>query len=622
MDELQRQKMIQELEKKIAELPVGYISKKTINGKIQYYHQWTEGGKKRSQYLRDGEMEPLREQIEQRKSLQAQLKELRSGMPKVRQPKLDFETSVIIGKGLEAMSQGVKNWELRDCFDQLEGYLYGKEYDRVCLVFGLRRTGKTTMLRQAIGRMTKENLSRTAYIKARRNDNMAMMNRDLKKLFDAGFQYVFIDEVTLMEDFIDSAALFSDVFAAMGMKIVLSGTDSLGFWLAMDQELYDRAKPIHTTFIPYREYSRLLGIDSIDEYIRYGGTLRAGELAFDDEDVNAQDASFRDDESTRRYIDTAICRNIQHSLACYEAGGHFRHLYSLYEAGELTSAINRIIEDMNHRFLISVLTDDFRSHDLRLTAANLRKERDPEKRTDVLDRVDTEAVTRRLMELLDIRNKEEQSIGITPAHIAEIKQYLSALELIVDCPIETTEPETKPLEHILFTQPGMRYCQAQALVHVLLKDPQFSELSEYEKTRVSDRILEEVRGRMMEDIVLLETMKAADRDHRIFKLQFEVGEFDMVIYDQKENCCDIFEIKHSSTQVPLQYRHLMDEDKCRRTEKRFGTIRGRYVLYRGEDIQMENGVQYRNVESYLKELPNFEMQQSADLIPQTLGPVL
>lgn len=622
MDELQRQKMIQELEKKIAELPVGYISKKTINGKIQYYHQWTEGGKKRSQYLRDGEMEPLREQIEQRKSLQAQLKELRTGMPKVRQPKLDFETSVIIGKGLEAMSQGVKNWELRDCFDQLEGYLYGKEYDRVCLVFGLRRTGKTTMLRQAIGRMTKENLSRTAYIKARRNDNMAMMNRDLKKLFDAGLRYVFIDEVTLMEDFIDSAALFSDVFAAMGMKIVLSGTDSLGFWLAMDQELYDRAKPIHTTFIPYREYSRLLGIDSIDEYIRYGGTLRAGELAFDDEDVNAQDASFRDDESTRRYIDTAICRNIQHSLACYEAGGHFRHLYSLYEAGELTSAINRIIEDMNHRFLISVLTDDFRSHDLRLTAANLRKERDPEKRTDVLDRVDTEAVTRRLIELLDIRNKEEQSIGITPAHIAEIKQYLSALELIVDCPIETTEPETKPLEHILFTQPGMRYCQAQALVHVLLKDPQFSELSEYEKTRVSDRILEEVRGRMMEDIVLLETMKAADRDHRVFKLQFEVGEFDMVIYDQKENCCDIFEIKHSSTQVPLQYRHLMDEDKCRRTEKRFGTIRGRYVLYRGEDIQMENGVQYRNVESYLKELPDFEMQQSADLIPQTLGPVL
>lgn len=609
MDERKRQEMILKLQRQIADLPIGYISKKMINGKLQYYHQWTENGKKRSQYLRNGEIEPLRTQIEQRKALQAQLKELRSGMPKVRQPKLDFETNVIVGTGLEAMSQGVKHWSLRDCFDQMEGYLYGQEYDRVCLVFGLRRTGKTTMIRQAIGRMTKENLSRAAYIKARKGDNMAMMNRDLKKLFDAGFRYVFIDEVTLMEDFIDSAALFSDVFAAMGMKIVLSGTDSLGFWLAMDQELYDRAKPIHTTFIPYREYSRLLGIDSIDEYIRYGGTLRAGELAFDDRDVNAQDASFRDDESTRRYIDTAICRNIQHSLACYEAGGHFRHLHSLYEAGELTSAINRIIEDMNHRFLISVLTDDFRSHDLRLTAANLRKERNPEKRTDVLDRIDTHAVTRRLMELLDIRNKEEQSIGITPTHITGIKQYLSALELIVDCPIETAEPGTKPLEHILFTQPGMRYCQAQALVHALLKDPQFSALSEYEKTQVTDRILEEVRGRMMEDIVLLETMKAADKNHRVFKLQFEVGEFDMVIYDQKENCCEIFEIKHSSEQVPFQYRHLIDEDKCRRTEQRFGAIRGRYVLYRGEDIQIENRVQYRNVEAFLKDFDKLHKGQ-------------
>ena len=505
---------------------------------------------------------------------------------------------------------------------QLEDYLYSGESDRVCLVFGLRRTGKTTMLRQAIARMNKEDLSRTTYIKARRSDTMAMMNRDLKKLFDAGFRYVFIDEVTLMRDFIDSAALFSDVFAAMGMKIILSGTDSLGFWLAMDQELYDRAKPIHTTFIPYREYSRLLGIDSIDEYIRYGGTLRAGELAFDDEDVNAQDASFRDDESTRRYIDTAICKNIQHSLACYEAGGHFRHLYALYEAGELTSAINRIIEDMNHRFLLSVLTDDFQSHDLRLTASNLRKERDPEKRTEILDHIDTESVTQRLMELLDIRNKEEQSIGITDTHIQEIKEYLSALELIVNCPIETADPGARSVEHILFTQPGMRYCQAQALVHSLMKDETFSVSSEFEKTQTAGRILEEVRGRMLEDIVLLETMKAADRGHRVFKLQFAAGEFDMVIYHEKENCCEIFEIKHSDKQVPAQYRHLADQEKCDKTERRFGPIRGRYVLYRGEDAALENGVQYRNVERYLNDLPEMDITPVQETGIQQIGPVL
>ena len=118
------------------------------------------------------------------------------------------------------------------------------------------------------------------------------------------------------------------------------------------------------------------------------------------------------------------------------------------------------------------------------------------------------------MELLDIRNKEEQSIGITDTHIREIKEYLSALELIVNCPIETADPGAKPVEHILFTQPGMRYCQAQALVHSLMKDETFSALSELEKTQAAGRILEEVRGRMLEDIVLLETMKSADREHR------------------------------------------------------------------------------------------------------------
>ena len=64
------------------------------------------------------------------------------------------------------MSQGVENWERRDCFAQLEDFLYSTERDRVCLIFGLRRTGKTTMLRQAIGEMSREDLARAAYLKS------------------------------------------------------------------------------------------------------------------------------------------------------------------------------------------------------------------------------------------------------------------------------------------------------------------------------------------------------------------------------------------------------------------------------------------------------------------------
>lgn len=96
MDEKKRLDAIQALERQINGLPIGYISKKNINGKARYYHQWTEAGKKRSRYLRDGELEPLQKQIEERRSLQAELKKLQAEMPKQSQPKLDFETSVII----------------------------------------------------------------------------------------------------------------------------------------------------------------------------------------------------------------------------------------------------------------------------------------------------------------------------------------------------------------------------------------------------------------------------------------------------------------------------------------------------------------------------------------------
>lgn len=579
-------KRIIELENEIAVLPQGSINMKKINGKEQPYLQWTENGKSKSKYIKKDEREQIFAGIERRKELQEELRELKkmdiAAIPK----SVEFETSVVIGERLLAMTKGVRNWQERDCFEKLQAYLNSDSTDRVCLIFGLRRTGKTTMLRQAVLKMTPSQAARTAYVKAKGTDTMAAMNRDLEKLQERGFENVFIDEVTLMPDFIDSAALFSDIYAAQGMKIVLSGTDSLGFWFALHQELYDRAVTIHTTFIPYREHSRLLGIDSIDEYIRYGGTLRAGELDFDDDDLNAEDASFRDGESTRRYIDTAICKNIQHSLSCCQDGGYFRHLQSLYEAGELTGAINRIIEDMNHRFLIRILVNKFKSHDLGSAADVLRKD----------------AVTKRLMDLLEIRNKEDQSVGITNAHVEEIKEYLKALDLIVDVPRETIIPNSEPLENIIFTQPGMRYCQAQALVHALTKDELFAALSEQEKNMVSERILEEVRGRMMEDIVLLETSKSVKKQKRVFKLQFAAGEYDMTIYDPKQNTCECYEIKHSNQIVPVQTRYLTNEEKLTQTSKRFGKVSKRCVLYRGEDTVLENGIEYRNVEKYLKNL--------------------
>ena len=601
------------VESRIAELPPGYISKKNIKGKIQYYRQWRENGKLKSKYIRADDVESIRKQIEERKALQERLKELQLRYPNEGE-NIVYETKIVYGDDLRQMIETIKGFKKRDCFGRIEKFLHGTDRTRVCALYGLRRTGKTTLLLQTIAEMSEEEFGKCFYAKMNTENTMAQITRDLDKMFDNGYRYAFIDEVTLMKDFIGSAALFSDIYSMMGMKIVLSGKDSLGFWLARDNELYDRVRMIHTTFIPFREYSRLLGIDSIDEYIRYGGLLSQGELDFENEDVIADDASFRDDESTRKYVDTAISRNIQHSLACCRYGHKFGPLRELYEADELTSAINRIVEDMNHRFLVSVLTRDFVSSDLGITAHNLKNERDLQKRTNILEAIDKKTVTEKLMKLLNIRNKAEQTVEITPSQVARIKEYLKGLDLIVECPIRNAEMGLEKEERILFTQPGMRYCQAQALVYSLMQDETFGQLTEDEKTFITDRILEEVRGRMLEDIVLLETMKALGRNYDVFKYQFATGEYDMLIYGRNERGCAAYEIKHSDKCVREQSRHLRNENMLSLTTPRFGTLEGRYVLYLGENKDTEDGIAYRNAEQFLKALPEISLTSGLEEI--------
>ena len=595
---------ISELEKQISSLPVGYISKKLISGKERYYQQWTENGKIKSKYIKNDELEDFRKKIELRKSLQSKLSDLKSSAAFVERPSINdakFNLRVIFGNDLKDFSAQTNVFQKRNCYKQIQKYLYSETLDKVCLVYGLRRTGKTTMIRQCLQDMNDTDFNRSVYIKATVNDTMASMNKDLKQLRELGIKFVFIDEVTLISDFIDSAAILSDIYSAMGMKIVLSGTDSLGFWLAIHEELYDRAVMVHTTYISFAEHSRLFGINDIDEYVRYGGTLKAGIWDFDNKEVNADDASFKDNESTRIYIDTAICSNIQHSLKCYQDGNHFRNLYELYEKKELTGAINRIIENESHKFLINVLTDDFKTHDLHLLGRNLRNDREEENRLEIFDNLDESSVTKSLMEILEIKNKDLQSVEVTDDHLSEIKEYLEALDLLDHSDQRAIGRKLSFAERNIFTQPGMRFCQAKALVHSILKDEKFDELSVPVKLFVTDRLLSTVIGHMMEDIVILDTKRRYGKSKEVFKLYFAAGEFDMVIYDSKKGEIECFEIKHSDEIIEDQAKHLLNEDNISKTEQKYGKVVRRCVIYKGESGVASNGIEYKNVEEFLKE---------------------
>ncbi len=553
---------IAELEREIALLPEGSITKKKIKDKEYFYHRITRNGKRVENYLSFEVVPELKAQIDKRKAFEKELKILKSQViPESVWEKEDeeqpaFKTTVRTGRQLRAQIALTKRYKKRECISELREYVFGTQQDKVFIIYGLRRTGKTTMIRQILTELPEAAFKKAAFIQVRSKDTLEDVDADLRVLEEKGFRYVFIDEVTLIEDFIEGAAVFADIYASSGMKIVLSGTDSLGFAFSKEEQLYDRCIMLHTTFIPYREFEEVLGIKGIDEYIRYGGTMSLGGIHYN------EDATFSSSKTAEEYIDTAIAKNIQHSLKMYQYGGHFRRLLDLYERGELTNVINRVVENINHSFTRSVVEKTFTS--------------------------------------LDILNKEEQSIDIEDDHMIQIKEYLALLDLIMEIDLESLPEVSGKSKVTVITQPGMRYAQANAIVENLLLDAKFQELSIQERQRILERLLSEIRGRMMEDIILLET-KIAKPDKKVFKLQFTVGEFDMVVFDQKTLSCQIYEIKYSKEQVPEQYRHMKDEDKCALTSHRYGDITGRYVIYRGENAKLD-GVQYLNVEEYLKSL--------------------
>lgn len=245
-----------------------------------------------------------------------------------------------------------------------------------------------------------------------------------------------------------------------------------------------------------------------------------------------------------------------------------------------------------------MLTRDFKSNDLSLSAKNLL--RDSQEPNTILQQVDIEEVTQQLRRLLEIKNKSEQTVEIQDVHRIEIKEYLDLLDITVDIDTVYLSDLNKKECRTVITQPGMRYAQAEALIKTLMQDDVFRTLSLPERNAVISRVLSDIQGRMMEDIILLET-RMAFPECEVFKLVFARGEFDMVVFDPNAASCSIYEVKHSAEVVEDQYKHLVDEEKCKATEFRFGPITGKYVIYRGASHDV-NGIHYLNVEEYLKGL--------------------
>ena len=519
--------------------------------------------------------------MDERCELQIELKRLKDGYEGTVNPK-GFRTSPVLGMCLKPRAEGCAGMERRECYGILDAYLRNDE-PKVCVLYGLRYTGKSTMMCQAMLDMGDEELARTAFIRADSRYDVRDVELDISRLAEMGYRTVFIDEATKLRDFhlCCSSMFYNEVRS--GMRIVMSGTDSLGFWMAEDDELYGEAVMVHTTVIPYREHSWLIGTDDIDDYIELGGTLRKGMLDVE-RAVLRDEIPFGSEESSRRYSTLAIARNIQNSLERIPTSPLWGALYDLYRSKELTNVINRVVEDFNHRFLEEAIERDVSSNDS--------------------EDVDSAEMYGVVMEALGILNRRDATQPVSQNVLSVLRSYLEALEVLEIGSEYRHEGGTWVRgERNLMIQPGMRFCQAKVLVEAVLQDPTFGSLSDAVRSEAVSRILDSVRGRIMGEIVLSETARALGPGFSVSRLMFDKGEIDMIVRCDATDSCIICEVRHSLYRTAHQRRHLVDPVKCGAVERRFGRISDRVVIYRGEDT-VEDGVTYLNVERYLSSIPD------------------
>lgn len=499
--------------------------------------------------------------------------------------------------------------EKRDCYSDLKKYMdtYELHYGKLCALYGLRRTGKTVMMKQCISEMPVEEKEKSAYILCLQGTTMLALRKVLEDLRKEGIENFFIDEITLVEDFQRFSNVLSDSYAERG-RVVIAGTDSLGIRMAASDTLYDRAFMIHTTHIPYAEYSRLLKEKSLDEYMEYGGTL-----------VNT---SYKDNQKREEYLNMAIADNILHALEAGEDSKRCWHsLASIYNTQEIKSTINKLINRFSYNLTMRAIRKNYESAPMHATVNSILE-------INYLEMLDIVGVDESVKNSLGILNQDEVETEFQEEHLKELNSYLKDLDLFLYVPqYRSLNKGSRMPDMEIFLQPGMIYAHSSELVQKLADDKVWMEACGIkERKAFIDRADGFVKGEILENIILSETFLAlqgerGSKEYYVSQLTIRQGEegyqgrtaeADLIVVDLDNKESYLFEVKHSQEMVEEQTRHLINGDFITYVGEHFAPVKRRAVIYSGPSLRGYD-VDYINAEEYLKEIDAMRVGKTADL---------
>lgn len=483
----------------------------------------------------------------------------------------------------------------RDLMPKLINYLNSGNDGKVMVLLGLRRTGKTVMMHQAIFNYV--GTDNTLYIQCQESDNV---NDIADVILASKKKYVFLDEITKAPNFINMASVFSDESALAGYKVVMSGTDSLGFAFARNRELFDRMHQIRTTYIPFSEYYRLKGKD-LFEYMKYGGTL-------------CKENYFYNEDSLEEYTNSAIIDNIMHTYKHWDKGEHQIDFYPAKTANDIRSLVNYYVRDETKRFLAEKLkkfkASEFHSPAEMFEQQAQKKKRFPEMYKDEhipnTEPLRDEKLADEWQNMLQIN--DDYPFEITEDLIYEIRENLIKLDVLTcvknDIYVSNENSKNKKRYYYYFTQPGMRYCHIEAAIGVLIQNERAQkEYSNEDIDAIVGKIREDIEGHLLQDIVLIDLKKLFENNQDIRVREFSQGgaEYDVVVTNTNAQESIAFEVKRSNQMVEKHKNHLKNIEFQHTFERLTNSkVVKKAVLYSGETKKDDEGFQYVNTSEFLK----------------------
>lgn len=535
----------------------------------------------------------------------------------------------------------------RFSYPAVRKYAFGRPNGKLLAITGLRRTGKTVEMLQCAQELEQAG-KKVLFLSFQTPPEEVMLHHpeelvQISELYEvlrdskeSGIDVVFLDEITNVNGF-QSGNSLADAYAR-DFPIVVSGTDSLGMeFAAKGPALYDRIYLVHTSYIPFAEYAYLLPDKTLDDYIRYGGTLH-------------EESPYKNVQTANEYLNRSIAGNITHSLRFYaeQEDPSYPLLIDLYRDKELVSAIQKIANKAGQDVTLRALRKEYTSAPIRTAFRNVKRAEDAfdialAEHSGLLQETE-----KKLRELFDIKLNRELKNPLTETHMESLKAYLYQLGLLRQIPVYsqlTNEQVIRDTPRELLLQPGMLYCHAAEAIKLLQEENfPWKEWQISDQKSFLERLERQVKGDILEGLILMDTRLAFGRQEEkispldniyVSKIRVESAlwkeslltgaEIDVCVREPKGQSLSLLEVKYAKTAEDGQSKWLRNSLFLDYIQTRFsGTVKHRMVIYNGES-NLTGEILYVNAEQYLKTIGRagsmeellslLEMQQKTEPFP-------